>query len=229
MPKAQPSYLGHRQRLREKFLAHGLDALAEYERIELLLTYAIARRDTKGLAKLLLEKFGSLENLLDASPRDLLAIPGIGESSAALILLLKPLCTKYLEERFTRAPIRMDSPDKMVDFLRMKIGALNRETMFILYLDARNQLIGYQAFPGTVDRAPIFVRDVVEEALLRHACSVVAAHNHPSGVCEPSSEDIRLIHDLARALETVGIRLRDHLVITKSSSFSFAAHKFLKN
>ncbi len=219
---------GHRRRLREKFLAHGLEALADYERIELLLTYAIARRDTKALAKRLLEKFGSLENLLDAPAHELLATPGIGESAAALILLLKPLCTKYLEDRFTRTPIKLGEPQAMVNFLRMKIGALSKETLFLLYLDSRDQLIGYRAIAGTVDRAPIFVREVVEDALLRHACSVVAAHNHPSGICEPTGDDINLIGALARALDSVGIKLADHLVITKSASFSFVAHKFLK-
>lgn len=207
---------GHRQRLRERFLRAGLNGLQDYEALELLLTFAIPRQNVKPIAKQLLEKFGSVEKVLDAAPSDLLEIPGLGPAAVTLVVLLKQLCACYLEQK-ARAVDVLDSPQKLVNFLRMKLGGGKKETFMILFLDAQNQLINYQSIQGTVDRAAVYAREVAERALLSRASCVVAAHNHPSGICQPSMEDIQLTRRLHAALELLGIRLIDHFIITPTA------------
>ena len=218
---------GHRKRLRDRFLAYGLDAMPDYEAVELLLTFVIPRKDTKPIAKELLSEFGSLENLLDADPRDLVKISGIGPAAGTLLKLIKDLCSRYLEKRISRTPITLAKREDIISFLRMKIGAFSKETLIILYLDSHHHLIGYRMAGGTINRAVIFVRELVEEALVRHACDVVVAHNHPSGVCEPTQEDVRMIRQLKSALATVDIGMIDSFVITRTSFFSFRFYNLI--
>ncbi|MDD3885435.1 MAG: DNA repair protein RadC [Victivallaceae bacterium] len=207
---------GHRARLRERFMRAGLEALNDYEALELLLTYAIQRRDVKPAAKRLLEDFGTVERVLDASPAELLQVPGLGGSSVAAILLIRQLCTKYLEQK-SRDFDLLDSPEKAVNYLRMKLGGGKLETFMVLFLNSQNHLITSLSWPGTVDRAVIYPRNVLKAALLCNATGVIAAHNHPSGVCEPSPEDIQLTVRLKQALNEVNVTLHDHLIVTPST------------
>lgn len=210
---------GHRQRLRERFLKAGIDGLQDYEAIELLLTYAIARRDVKPQAKALFERFGSLEGLLDAQAEELEEIPGLGRSSAALLLLIRALCSRYLEQRVRRGDVFRDRQD-IVDFLRMKLAGGRRETMAVLYFSSRNKLILYETYPGTVDRAALYPREVAASALRCHASGVIVAHNHPSGICMPSPQDIELTGMLKEALRTINVLLYDHYVVTPTAHVS---------
>ena len=204
---------GHRQRLRERFARNGLDGLQEYEAVELLLSYAIMRRDVKPLAKALLRQYGSVEKLLDAPAAELVGQYGMGQSSALLIRLVRELCARYLEQR-ARGTNVLEDPGSIEDFARMKLGASSRETLMTIYLNARSHIIGYDLTPGTVDRASIYPRELVKQALLCNATMVVLAHNHPSGICLPSPEDVRLTAGIRAALATFGIRLIDHLIVT---------------
>ncbi len=214
---------GHRRRLRERFLRAGLDGLLDYESIELLLTYAILRSDVKPPAKLLLEEFGSIEKVLDAPAADLLECKGVGPSAVTLILLVRQLCTKYLEQKVRGVDV-FDSTSKVVDFLRMKLGGGRKETCIVLFLNAQNHLIDYEIYPGTVDRASIYAREVAEKALLYRACGVILAHNHPSGVCDPSPADLQLTRKLKAALELLTIELCDHIIVTPSAYRSLRAY-----
>ena len=201
--------------------------MPDYEAVELLLTFVIPRKDTKPIAKALLSEFGSLENLLDADPRDLVKISGIGPAAGTLLKLIKSLCTRYLEKRLSREPVTLAKQEDIISFLRMKIGAFSKETLIILYLDSYHHLIGYRTTGGTVNRAVVFVRELVEEALVRHACDVVVAHNHPSGVCEPTAEDVCMIRQLKTALATVDIGMIDSFVITRNNFFSFKYYNII--
>ena len=216
---------GHRSRLRGRFLAHGLESLQDYEAIELLLTYAIARRDVKPIAKEMLAKFGSVDRLLDATPEELLSVNGMGPASAALCQLVRELCAKYLEQKLVKRDLLLDTPRRVIDFCRMKLAGGKKETMLLLYLNSHNMLIDYQSIAGTVDRAAVYSREIVEKALLLHASGVIAAHNHPSGICDPSAEDVALTRNLMRALESVGITLYDHLVVTRNAAYSILRSK----
>ena len=212
---------GHRKRLRDRFLAYGLESMPDYEAVELLLTFVIPRKDTKPVAKILLSEFGSLENLLDADPSDLMRVSGIGPGAGTLLKLIRAMCERYLERRISREPVTLADRDDIISFLRMKIGAFSKETLITLYFDSCRKLIGYRITGGTVDRAAIFIRELVEEALLRHAASVVVAHNHPGGICEPTAEDVTMIRQLQRALATVDIDMIDSFVVSRDSFFSF--------
>lgn len=207
---------GHRQRLRERFARSGLDGLQDYEAVELLLSYAIMRRDVKPLAKELLRDFGSLEALMDAPLSKLIDEHGMGPSSALLIRLVKEMCAKYLEQRARASDVLM-TPRQAEDFVRMKIGGGQRETLMTIFLNAHNHIICYDLNPGTVNHASIYVRELAKHAVLCNATGVIIAHNHPSGVCTPSPEDTRLTIAIRTALETFGIKLFDHLIVTPSA------------
>ena len=205
---------GHRQRLRERFLRAGLDGLLDYEAIELLLTYAVPRRDMKPLAKELLEAYGSIEKLLDATPADLLDRHGVGASGATLILLLRQLCAKYLEQKARNVDL-IDSIEKAENFM-------------VMYLNSRNQLIEHQQFSGTVDRAAVYPREIAEFCLRVGATAVILIHNHPSGLCMPSDNDLLTTNRVLEALKTVHVRLVDHLIVTPGACMSFRARNLLK-
>ena len=218
---------GHRRRLRERFLRAGLDGLQDYEAIELLLMYAIPRRDVKPLAKELLETYGSLEKLLDAAPADLLDRNGMGPSGATLVLLIRQLCSKYLEQKVRNVDV-LDSTTATERFLRMKLGGGRKETFMVIFMNSHNHVLDFQVFPGTVDRAAVYPREVAEKCLRVGASAVIVAHNHPSGVCMPSDGDLQTTRRILAALRTISVGLVDHLIVTPTACLSLRASGMLK-
>ncbi|MBQ7208575.1 MAG: DNA repair protein RadC [Lentisphaeria bacterium] len=212
---------GHRQRLRNRFSSRGIDSLQEYELIELLLTYAIPRRDVKPLAKLLTERFGDASGVVNASAQELLSVPGMGPGAVTFLVFIRSLLTKCLEKKL-RKQKEINSVDDVGDFLRMKIGSGKKETLMVLYLDSRRHLIDYELYPGTVDHTSVYAREITERSLLCHACGIILAHNHPSGNCEPSEEDISLTRNLKETLARLGITLVDHVIVSPGECRSFA-------
>lgn len=206
---------GHRQRLRERFCRSGLNGLQDYEAVELVLSYAIPRRDVKPLAKELLRDFGSIEGLMDAPMHRLLDEHGMGTNSALLIRLIREMCTKYLEQRIKESDV-LNSLDRAEDFVRMKLGGCQNETLMTIFLNSHNRLISYELTPGTVDHASVYVRELAKRAVLGNATGVILAHNHPSGVCIPSHEDMKLTDSVRQALATFGVTLYCHLIVTPS-------------
>ena len=217
---------GHRSRLRRRFLDRGLGALQDYETLELLLTYAIPRRDVKPIAKALIQRFGSFTGVMDATEYDLMNTDGIGENAAGLILLMKAAGALYLEQRLRRQTL-LDSPDICADFARMKLGAGGKETVLVLLLNRRHFLLHYACLEGTVDAAPIFPREVLEMCVRYRASAVILAHNHPSGVCTPSDEDLRMTRLLQMLLSAADIKLLDHLLVTPFSWISMRAKNWI--
>ena len=215
---------GHRQRLRSRFARSGLSGLQDYEIIELLLTYAIPRKDVKPLAKLLLEKFHNISGLLSASGNDLLSTPGIGTQTAMLFRLIHEIMVKSLEEGVRANPVFNNRKD-ISDFLRMKIGSSPKETLMVFYLDSGRCMIDYDVFKGTVDHTTVYAREIAERALLTHACGIVLAHNHPSGNLKPSTEDLVFTSDLKKVLAHLGIQLIDHVIVTASDIVSMPEQK----
>lgn len=221
----KPHYLGHRERLREKFQKAGAEGLHDYELLELLLTYALPRKDVKPIAKALLDRFGGLAGVLDASQRELEEAEGLGPISATLIRLVKELCVTYLAERMKRKDL-LSSPQAVVDFARAKLAGLPHEAFMVIYLNTKNEVIEYEVIhEGTVDRAVVYPRRIVEAALAYHAVGLILAHNHPSGHPQPSEEDQRLTHTVAEAARTVDIRVLDHIIVGKNGYFSFREHQ----
>lgn len=217
---------GHRARLRRRFLDNGLGALHDHEALELLLTYAIPRRDVKALAKTLIARFGSFERVFDATEYELADVPGVGENAASLILLCKGICAKYLEHKVKDEPIELASPEAVVNFIRMKIGGNPKESMLVIFLNARKFLLGYHILPGTVDRTVVYRREILERCFFCKATAVILAHNHPSGICEPSPEDIALTRKIHAALASTDIELLDHLIVSPSLYRSMKHERF---
>lgn len=228
MPPAANNYnSGHRKRLRERFLFRGGDSLQKYEKLELLLTYAIPRRDVKPIAKTLLNKFDTIQNIMNASAEELSSVSGISQNSAALILLVKELCTTYLEEKLPEKTIIKSTGD-VVNFARMKIGGCSKETYMLIFLNSRNQIINYQCFPsGTIDHTTVYTRELVELCLKNKAVSVIIVHNHPSGLCMPSAEDLNITMRISKIFSSLGISLYDHIIVSSDAYHSMAMNKEL--
>ena len=223
----QPHYLKHRKRLRERFDKSGVGGFHDYESLELLLTYAIPRRDVKPLAKSLIAQFGSLSGVLDANSRELASVDGIGQRSALLIPLIKELCTEYMAEKLKSRDL-LSSPGAVVDFARMKLAALPHEDFMVIFLNVKNEIITYETIhEGTVDRAVVYPRKIIESALAHHAVGLILIHNHPSGHPEPSAEDKAITNAIASACRPMDIRVLDHVVIGRNGYFSFAEEGLL--
>jgi len=227
MDNPQDLRKGHRERLRQRFLNAGLKGFHDYEVLELLLTFAIPRRDVKPLAKALLAQFKSLAGILDASHAELCEVKGIGDNGAVLLTLLKQLCGAYLAEKM-REGDALTSPRAVRDFARMCLAGLPEEAFMVIYLNVKNRVIEYEIVNrGTVDQAAVYPRNIIKNTLHHNATGLILVHNHPSGVCEPSSDDVRLTDAIRQATQTINVRILDHIIVGKGGYFSFVEHGLL--
>ena len=221
----EPHYHGHRQRLRERFLKGGFVGFAEHETLELLLTLAIPRRDTKPIAKRLLARFGSLRGALDAPIEDLRSVSGIGDVAAIALGLVREAATLYLREATEQAE-PLHTTDRLSEFWRLRMGNLTNEVFEVAYLDSGHRLVrdGVERMQeGTVDRAAVYPRRIVEGALRRGAAALVLAHNHPNGNVQPSNRDKLITRAIVLAADTIDLRVLDHLIVSPETTFSFRA------
>lgn len=208
--------LGHRGRLRERFLKFGLDGFLDYEVVELLLTLGTPRKDCKQPAKDALEKFRNLTSVLDASIEDLQQIKGVGPSNAFGIKLFQAISERYSKEKID-SKILLDSPQKIYEFLKEKIGKETKEHFVILYFDTKNNLIFDEISIGTLNASLVHPREVFSKAITNHASHIVIAHNHPSGDSTPSSDDINTTKRLVEAGKLLGIAVIDHIIVTNKN------------
>jgi DNA repair protein RadC len=216
----KPHYLGHRERLRERFLSGGPDALPDYELLELLLTLAKPRVDCKPLAKDLLKRFGSLPALLAADVSTLSDIKGVGDSTATAIKLVQALAQRMLKRDVLDKPV-LDSWNKVLDYCHAVMAQAREEQLRLFFLDGRNALVADEVqSKGTVNHTPLYVREVVKRALELGASALIMAHNHPSGDPSPSRDDIALTREVRNALKTVGVSLHDHIIIGRKGHAS---------
>ena len=220
----KPSYMGHRERIREKFSSGGLDNFLDHETLELLLTYCIARRDTKPLAWALLKRFGSLAGVLDASAEELRQVKGIGEQSAVFLKLIRAVFKKYsLEKVKDKTTIR--TPEEVVAYCQASLAGEKDECLELIYLSVRNTVIGTEIVSyGTLDRVSVSARKIVERALAAHASAIILVHNHPSGDPSPSMEDIEMTKEVARAAAFLGLSVHDHIIVGKGKHYSLKAN-----
>ncbi len=213
---------GHRQRLRERFEKATLEGFHDHEVLELLLTYAIPRRDVKPLAKDLLTEFGRLSAVVDAPLETLKAFPGIGPNAATLLSLIPQFLDRYQNDRWRQDTI-IDSTKAAVSFLSARIGAERNEVFCLLALNSRNALIAAENIQkGTVNRTAVFPRLVVEAGVKHRATAVILAHNHPSGDPQPSTADRHITTKLKKLLTELDIQVHDHIIIAGPNYFSFA-------
>jgi DNA repair protein RadC len=212
---------GHRSRLRERFRRARLVGFHDYEVLELLLTFAIPRRDVKPYARALLKRFGSLRGVFDAGPEDLQSVENIGPSAATLICLLKEAANLYLKLQVQGRPI-LSSTQAVLDYCRHSLSGEREEKFLGIFLTAQNEILAIEILAeGTVDRAAVHPRRVLELALKHNAVGVVFVHNHPDGPPSPSPQDRRLTDILTRAARAADITVHDHLIVGRDGHFSF--------
>ena len=213
---------GHRQRLKNRFRAEGLDHFEEHQVLELLLYYVIPRRDTNPIAHALLERFGSLAQVMEAQPEELAKVPGMGDSAATFLALITAVGRYYLVNRTIQETI-LPSMEKCGQYLLPYFYGRRNETVFLLCLDAKCKVLCCKEMgEGSVNSAGVPIRRIVETALGVNATSVVLAHNHPSGLAIPSKEDVLTTRRVAMALDAVEIGLVDHIVVADDDFVSLA-------
>jgi len=223
----KPDLVGHRQRLRERFLKSGLSGLAEYETLELLLTYAILRKDVKPIAKRLVAQFKTLKGVLDADPVMLGKIEGIGPESQSFFKLIHAIMQHYFELSAAETDL-LSSPASVLNYCRATVEAEKKEVFYVLYLSSKNRLISSEKVAeGTIDQAAVYPRRLIEGALRANAAALIFVHNHPSGDPTPSLEDKALTRKLVEAAKTIGITVHDHLIIGNGRHFSFREHHLI--
>lgn len=215
---------GHRGRLREKFIESGLSGFLDYEVIELLLTLGTPRRDCKETAKAALERFKTLQGVLEASAQELCAVKGIGPKNLLGIKLIKAVADRYLEKRLIeKDPIK--NSKELFDFLYGTMRERDRECFKAIFLDAKNKVLSTETlFEGTLTASSVYPREVVRSALKHQAAALIFAHNHPSGDPGPSPEDISITRQLLIACGAMGITVHEHLIIGENRYYSFADH-----
>lgn len=223
-----PLHAGHRERLRERFLQGGEAALADHELLELLLFYAIPRRDTKPLAKILLQSFGSLAGVLSARPDDLMAVSGLSETSAALLKAVHTSAIRMGQKQVMKQPV-LSNWEQLLAYCHVAMAHEPNEHLRVLFLDKKNKLITDEVQQkGTVDHTPAYPREIIKRALNLGASALILVHNHPSGDPSPSRADVQLTDTVAEAATTMGISLHDHVIIAKTAHYSFRAEGLIK-
>ena len=222
--KKPPKGEGHRKRLREKFLASGLDGFHDYEVIELLLTLGTPRKDCKDQAKAALKRFETLQGVLEALPEEFQEIKGLGPKNIFGIKLIQAVAERFLQKKLIRKdPIR--SSKELFDYLYYSLRDKKREVFKAVFLDAQNRIIAIEnLFEGTLTASSIYPREVVQSALRYHAAGLFLVHNHPSGEPKPSREDRLITRELIHACRVMGITVHEHLIIGENTYFSFADH-----
>ena len=211
---------GHRQRLKDRFLREGLDNFDELYVLELLLYYCIPRKDTNPIAHALLDTFGSLTGVLEATVEELERIPGISHNAATFLNLVHQTGRYYQVKRVQTGDI-LRTIDQCGNYLVPHFYGRENETVFLLCLDAKCKVLGCKLVgEGSVNSANIPIRRVVETALNTNATTVILAHNHPSGLAIPSDEDVETTMRVAKAMEAVEITLADHIVVADNDYVS---------
>lgn len=217
----KPSYHGHRERLRERFLAGGPSALADYELLELLLAFVIPQQDTKPLAKDLIARFGSFAGVIAAEPSRLVEVSGVKERSAIMLKVVQAAAHKLAEGQVVGRDA-IGSWSQLMEYCQARIGHAGVEEFHVLFLDRKNNLIADEAQQrGTVDHAPVYPREVVKRALELGATALILVHNHPSGDPAPSRADIDMTQQVVQAAKPLGIVIHDHVVIGRGTHASF--------
>jgi DNA repair protein RadC len=214
---------GHRERLRERFAREGLDGFAAHQILELLLFHALPRADTNPIAHQLLRRFGGLAAVLEADPRDLETVAGIGRNAALFLTLIPQVTRRYLRDRLEHDRPCLDNAQAVADYLIPLMAGRAEEVFYVLCLDTKCRMV-YPALisQGTVKDTFVHPRVVVEEAIRHRAAAVILAHNHPSGNASPSREDHALTRDLVRILRAIDIPVLDHIIVAGGEVHSFA-------
>jgi DNA repair protein RadC len=218
-----PHHFGHRERLRERFRQGGAEAMPDYELMEMILFRAIPRRDTKPLAKAVIERFGGFAEAINAAEERLAEVPGLGDAAITEIKLVRAAALRLMRGELRQRPL-FSSGEKVIQYCRAAMAYEMREEFRILFLDNRNRLIADEVQGrGTVNHTPVYVREVVKRALELSATSIILVHNHPSGDPTPSRADIEMTKQIIDAAQKLDISVHDHLIVGRDGHISLRA------
>jgi DNA repair protein RadC len=218
---------GHRERLRSRFMGGGADAMPDYELLELVLFNAIPRRDTKPLAKILIKKFGSFAEVVNAPELRLAEVDGVSARVIAELKIVRAASLRLLKGQIMARPA-LSSWTQVLEYCRAAMSYETREQFRILFLDKKNNLIADEVQQeGTVDHTPVYVREVVKRALELSATAIILAHNHPSGDPTPSRADIDMTKMIIDAAKPLGIQVHDHIIVGRQGHASFKALRLI--
>jgi len=216
---------GHRERLRERFLQGGADALPDYELLELLLFRAIPRRDVKPIAKALLHRFGSFAEVIAAAPARLKEVDYVGDSVVVELKIVEAAALRLSRESMKKK-LTLGSFAQVLDYCRSAMAFRETEEFRVLFLDKKNGLLADEVQGrGTVDHTPVYPREIVRRALELNASAVILVHNHPSGDPTPSQADIMMTDTIVSVAKPLGVSVHDHLIIGRNGHASFRALK----
>ncbi len=219
-PDDKPHYTGHRDRLRERFLA-APEALPDYEILELLLFMAIPRRDVKPIAKILIARFGNLAGVLNAGAAELTGVEGISENTAVALQTIRTAGLRLLKQEIVQRPV-LASWQRLLDYLHAAMAHEKKEHFRLLFLNKKNELIADEVQQsGTVDHTPAYPREIMKRALEVGATALILVHNHPSGDASPSKADIEMTKQILAAAAPFNIMVHDHLIVSRTGTVSF--------
>jgi DNA repair protein RadC len=227
LAEAAPHYHGHRERLRARFLEAGANALSDYELLELLLFRVLPRRDTKPIAKTLIETFGSLAEVMAAPEARLKKINGFGDASISELRVIQAVASRMLRGAVKERPV-LSSWSTVLDYCRSAQAFADREQFRVLFLDKRNRLIADEVQQtGTIDHTPVYPREVVKRGLELSATAIILVHNHPSGDPTPSRADIQMTQQIISVAQPLGISVHDHIIVGKEGHASLKGLKLI--
>jgi DNA repair protein RadC len=226
LAEAVPHFHGHRERLRDRFLNGGSDALADYELLELVLFRAIPRRDVKPLAKDLIKTFGSFAEVV-AAPAERLKQTGLSDAAIAELKIVAAAAQEFARGQVRNRPV-LSSWSSVLDYCRIAMAFAAKEQLRILFLDKRNRLIADELQQeGTVDHTPVYPREVVKRALELSATAIILVHNHPSGDPAPSQADIAMTKEIVSVAQPLAISVHDHIIVGRDGHASLKALKLI--
>ncbi len=216
----KPHHVGHRDRMRERLIAGAGDAFLDYELLEYVLGFG-RRDDTKELAKNLITQFGSLPAVLAAEPEALKGFKGLGETGMATLKFVEACALRMLQKQVLNRPV-LSSWRSVEDYLQAAMSHIIHEQFRVLFLNNKNILIADELISeGTVNHAPVYVRDIIKRALELGATALILVHNHPSGDAKPSREDIAMTQEIVEAAKRLTLSVHDHIIVARTGQVSF--------
>ena len=219
----EPHYHGHRDRLRQRFIEGGPEALPDYELLELILFLVIPMKDVKPLAKDLVAKFGSLSGVLNATHDELCTVKGLSENSAIGLKSIQATAHRLLKQDVMNRPI-LNSWSRLMEYCQATMAHETVEHFRVLFLNKKNELIADEIQQsGTIDHTPVYPREIVKRALALDASAIILCHNHPSGDPTPSKDDIEMTDHVIAAAAALNITIHDHIIVAKKGVTSFKA------
>lgn len=215
---------GHRERVRKRFIKEGnLDSFEQHQILELLLFYAIPRRDTNEIAHKILKEYGNLHSLMNARPEDIMKKCKVSEATAVLISSIPHIARRFLNSAWQGNKIKLDNFEEASAYLESLLYGIPFECFYMLSLDTHKNLKkATKVSDGNANSTPVYIDKIVGEALLHNASYVIVGHNHPGGSMRPSSNDIEITHKIINAFEPLGITVLDHIIVCGIGNYSFA-------